>query len=349
MTKQPPVVYFLHGEDEYASAQFVANLEARLGDPGMVATNVSRFDGRTYNQNDLIAAVSAMPFLAKRRIVVLTHPLARLRKQEDRQRFIKMLEGVPDSTALVLIEYRMLTKEWERRKGKVHWLEKWAQERGDSAYIKSCKLKKGSDLAHWIILEAQKTGGKFSPQAAGLLASLVGENPRQAKQEIEKLLDYVDYQRPVEAEDVEKLTADTGQADIFDMVDALGNKNGQVALQLLQRLLDERDTISIFGMVVRQFRLLIQVREIMDQGGMMGEIAGGIKVPYFVAEKLVQQARGFDLRALEEVYHRLLDLDEGVKSGRYTYDLGLVTFVSEFTSAERVVFYSGRDFWYKQL
>ena len=53
MTKQPPVVYLLHGEDEYASAQFIANLVARLGDPGMVAANVIRFDGRTYNQNEM--------------------------------------------------------------------------------------------------------------------------------------------------------------------------------------------------------------------------------------------------------------------------------------------------------
>jgi DNA polymerase-3 subunit delta len=345
MTKQAPAVYLLHGEDEYASARFVANMEAKLGDPGLVAMNLSRFDGRTYNPDEFLSVVSAMPFLTKRRIVVLTHPLARLRSAEERKRFINMLEGIPDSTALVLIEYRILTKEWERKKGKIHWLEKWAQKNSDRVNLYPRPLKKGFKLVDWIILEAKKAGGQFSRQAAELLASLVGEDPRRANQEIQKLLDYVDYQRPVEHKDVEKLTADTGQADIFVMVDALGNKNGRIAMKLLQRLFEERDPISIFGMVVRQFRLLILVREIMDNGGMMGEIAGGIKVPYFVAEKLVRQARGFDLPALEEVYHRLLDLDEAVKSGRYTHDLALDIFVSEFTSEEQIVFDSGSEFW----
>jgi hypothetical protein len=37
MGVNPPVVYLLHGDDEIAIAQFVANLKARLGDPASAA------------------------------------------------------------------------------------------------------------------------------------------------------------------------------------------------------------------------------------------------------------------------------------------------------------------------
>ena len=77
MAETPPVVYFLHGEDEYAIAQTLADLEKRLGDPATADMNTTRLDGATYNLDQLLSVASAMPFLAKRRLVILTNPLAR--------------------------------------------------------------------------------------------------------------------------------------------------------------------------------------------------------------------------------------------------------------------------------
>ena len=99
MGETAPVVYLLHGEDEFAIAQFVSEMEARLGDPATAAMNITRLDGRSYNPDELLTVASAMPFLAARRLVVLTNPLARLNSPSARQKFIKKLEAIPPSTA----------------------------------------------------------------------------------------------------------------------------------------------------------------------------------------------------------------------------------------------------------
>ena len=44
-----------------------------------------------------------------------------------------------------------------------------------------------------------------------------------------KLLAYVNYQRAVEIDDVQNLTTDSSQGDIFAMVDALSAKDGRKA------------------------------------------------------------------------------------------------------------------------
>ncbi len=166
-----------------------------------------------------------------------------------------------------------------------------------------------------------------------MLATLVDSDPRLAYQETQKLLAYVNYSRTVEADDVQMLTADVGQGDVFVLVEALGNRDGRKALGMLQRLLEYQDYFSIFGMVVRQFRQLILTRDILDSGGGKDEIVRGLKLfpnPW-LAERLIIQARRFTAHDLVRIYHRLLEVDEAVKTSQMTGDLALVTLVASLT------------------
>jgi DNA polymerase-3 subunit delta len=133
----------------------------------------------------------------------------------------------------------------------------------------------------------------------------------------------------VEVDDVQHLTAQALEGDIFGLVDALGSRNGKVASTMLHRLLEEEDPLRIFGMIVRQFRLILLAREILDYGGLEDEVAGRLKIHPYVAKKVTAQARGFSRIALEEVYHHLLEVDEAIKTGRVDADLGLDVFIAQ--------------------
>jgi DNA polymerase-3 subunit delta len=277
--------------------------------------------------------------------VILSHPLARLESKEkkarffnkqkltkDREKIIENFEKVPLTTALVLVEHKLLTSDWEREKGNLHWLERWAGSNRERVYVKAFPL---GDMGGWIQNRAAQEGGQFTHEAAGRLAELVGDNTRLADQETRKLLDYADYKRPVGVEDVDLLTPDSSQADIFAMVDALGMRDGQKASENLQRLLEQQEHGYIFAMVIRQFRLLLLVREILDGGGGGDELAAKLRflrVKKWMSRKLIPQAKRFSLPVLEEIYHRLLNLDEDVKSSLIPVDLALQIFVSELTN-----------------
>ena len=332
MAENKPVVYIFHGDDAFAIGQALASISAQMGDPSTAEMNTTRLEGRSLNLDELVRATRSMPFLAERRLVVLDDPLGSLKSAKDREKFQDLLSGVPPTTALVIQISSPLVDARGRRSGKTHWLEKWAQGQDGKVFLREFLLPKGPQMANWIRQQAKESGGEFSPPAATLLGSLVGDDPRLAVQEIEKLLAYINYQRPVEPDDVEYLVAYAGETSVFDMVDALGARNGREALRLLHHLLEQDDPLRLFGMVVRQFRLLLLTRELLDTGYREQEIASALKSPGFVVRKLMGQVRTFTLPQLEAIYHKLLEIDEAIKTGQTDGDIALDTLVAALTA-----------------
>jgi len=327
-TTQKPVVYIIHGDDPLAIRRNVDELCGELGEPSMADLNITRLDGKQSSDDDLRSAANSMPFLTDRRLVILTNPFSRLNNDAARKRFIALLEGLPPSTGLVLVvEDTFERRDWKSMPG-AHFVRRWANAAGERAQIRLCQLPAMREMSEWVRKEARAMGGQFSPQAAAALVALVGNDTQMASLEINKLLLYVDFKRAVEAEDVNEMTAQTGQADVFAMVDALASGNSRQAIGLLHRLLEAQEPLSLFGMIVRQFRLLLQARELLDEGQGM-HVAGELHLPSFVADKLTTQARRFTMAQLEEIYHRLLLLDEAMKTGQSPSDLALDTFVAE--------------------
>jgi DNA polymerase III subunit delta len=327
-SSEKPVVYIFHGDDTYGIRRHVDAMIHQMGDPSIADLNITRLDGRQANDDELRSSANSMPFLADRRLVILTSPFSRLNSDAARKRFQALLDGLPSSTALVLIvEDYIDRRDWKSMHGN-HWMHRWAKAAGKRAYYQLCQLPPLNRMPEWIREEARRQGGQFNPDAAAALAAHIGNDTRTANLEINKLLIYVDFKRPIEVEDVEELTAQGGQADVFDMVDALAAGNARQALGLLQRLLETQEPLSLFGMIVRQFRLLIQARELIDNG-QASLLAGELRLPGFVVDRLASQARRFSMPQLEDLYHRLLSMDEAMKTSQMPSNLVLEMFIAE--------------------
>lgn len=325
-------ILLLHGEDEFAMARFVIQFEAGLGDPAMLEMNTARLDGASASLEQVFSVAGALPFLAARRLVILTHPLARAKEKTGQKKLTDLLEKIPPTTALLLIHSELLAA----GRGKPHWLLEWAEAHPDRIQVRAFPLPKGPELGKRIQILAKEQGGQISGEAADLLAALVDGDLRLAAQEIPKLLAYVNYKRPIEADDVQSLTADVGEGDIFALVDALSAKDNRRSLELLERLLEYQEYYGIFGMVVRQFRLLILAREALERNNTLPEAMSALQTgSKFVAEKMLGQARHFSLPELELAYRRLLAMDEAVKTSQTPDRLALETFVAGFTARSR--------------
>jgi len=332
MTDDKPVIYILHGDDPVEVARFVEAMVAKVAESGMADLNLSRMDARNVSEADLRTAVFSLPFLSERRLVILEEAQARLTKAGEEQ-FKALLDRAPESTALVLIvrdEYVSggSRRGWQNLPAK-HWIWQWIDGADGRVFYRACQQPAQDAMSGWIRQKAESLGGRFTPGAAMALADHVGNDTQSALQEINKLLTYVDLARPVELEDVELLTAPGGQVNIFEMVDGLADGNTNRAMRLLVGLLDETDPFSLFGMIVRQFRLLIQAREALDQGDSVERVARELHIPDFVARKLANQAGHFSMERLRAIYHRLLELDEGTKTGQWPAELALEMLVAE--------------------
>jgi len=320
-----PNLYFLFGNDEFAITRKLKEFEADFPDPTSADMNTARLDARSMDENDLNNAANAMPFLAKRRLVLLQNPSSKYNNPNARKKFLAFLEKTPETARLVMYE------SVEPKDAEKHWLVKWAVKNSKAIQTKAFMLPRLKDMTGWIINETKNQGGKIEPRAAELLKDMVGVDTRQAGMEIAKVLAYANWARTVTAQDVEAVCIVTSEQSVFDFVDALANGNGKLAQHLLHRLLETEDEFSLWGMVIRQFRLLIQAREILDARGNQNDVARALGVHPFVAEKATQQAARFSIDSLEYIYRRLLAIDEGVKTSQITLDLALDTLVVELT------------------
>ena len=219
----------------------------------------------------------------------------------------------------------------EPKEADKHWLVKWSEKNSKLIQTKAFMLPRLKEMTGWIINETKNQGGKIEPRAAEMLKDMVGVDTRQAGMEIAKLLAYVNWARTVNVADVEAVCIVTSQQSVFDFVDALSNGNGKSAQHLLHRLLETEEPPAVWGMVVRQFSLLIQAREILDGRGNKDDVARALGVHPFVAEKTTGQASRFSMESLESIYRKLLRIDEGVKTGQSRLEWAVDILVVELT------------------
>jgi len=325
VAKIMPNVYFLYGNDEFAISRRLKEFEGDFTDSTSADMNIARLDARTMTENDLNTAVNAMPFLAPKRLLLLANPSGKYTNPNQRKKFKDFIEKVPETARLVIyegIEPRDLNK---------HWLVKWGGQNSKLVKTQAFMLPRPWEMTGWIVNETKSQEGEIDPVAAARLAEMVGVNTRQAGQEIAKLLAYVNWERQVQVKDVEAVSIVTAQESVFDFVDALSTGNVKSAQRLLHRLLENEDAFSLWGMVIRQFRLLLLAREVLDSRGDKDEVARALGVHPFVAEKTTGQAQAFTLPVLERIYHKMLEIDEGVKTGQFSLELALDTLVVELT------------------
>lgn len=327
MTEQKkPVIYLFFGDDEFAISEAVRNLKARLGEPSTAGLNISILEGSSLSIEEFETASKSIPFLADRRLIILNNPLVFMQNGSNRKKLFSLLDAVPEHNAVVLVENTPLLSDRQKKRGEKHWLIEWGRSQGERVFLKEFIYPRGNQMSLWINERVLNAGGEFEPTAAFQLASMVGEDTRLADQEITKLLTYVNFERPVTAKDVGLLTTALQEGDIFELVDALGTQDRSAAVKVFHRLLAEREPLGIFSMIVRQFRLLILAREILDHHGDEAEIARQLSPkPFnlhpFVTRKIAHQARQFSMDQLEAIYRLLLDIDIDTKSGQM--DVGL--------------------------
>ena len=310
----PPSIYLFYGDNLLAISETLADLEAKLGPSSEF--NVQRFSGKALDLEQLRAACGALPFLSSRRLIVLED--AESIPKGRKEAFLQLMDDLPDTAALVLIEQVRVDRERDYQKGS--FLYAWTQEHPDIAYVRAFMKPRGSAFIQWLV---ERSEGRFEQDAAQLLAHSVEEDPLLAEQELNKLLNYVNDERLIRIEDIERLTPSHGHLDIFSVVDKLGDTQG--TLPRLQRLLEDQDPAYVFLMLVRQFRLMILARRAIEIGE---DPIKSMKVPPFVVKKVSAQSQQFTSAELKGIYQRLLNLDVSVKRGEADMSLDLLPLIA---------------------
>ncbi len=192
-------------------------------------------------------------------------------------------------------------------------------------------------LPGWVAAEMEAQGRVMQRDAAAMLCQNVGNDLDRLMREIEKLAVYVGERHEVTIDDVQAVSVRMTEADIFELMDAIGRKDARAALTMLDGVLPEGsergEFIPFVGMIARQLRLIWQARflrqckvplngiqdlpeeiaEKLPQRHNFVDATSGRKG--WLAEKFTKQAAMFSDGQLARAIDRLCRADQALKGG----------------------------------
>lgn len=321
------MLYILFGPDDFSLREELERIKDGLGDRESLSSNITIFEGKQASLSQLIDACSALPFMGSYRLVIVEGLLTRFEgnraglKKGSANEWSELknkLGDMPPSTVLILVD-GPIKKDNALLKSLI-----------PSATVREFPSLRGAALEGWIRKRVKEGKGSISPVAIRMLATLVGENLWVLASEIEKLLLYTGGRR-IEEEDVNEVVGYSRDASVFAMVDALIEAQPARALLLLHQLLQEGDTAPyLLVMITRHLRLLVQAKDLRQQGLSAAEIKARLELTSdYVLKKALEQGQRYSMGRLEQIYCKLLDTDLSIKRGLSRGELALDILISE--------------------
>ena len=313
------MLYILYGEDGFSLKEQLSELKE--------GADVQMLAAEKLSLGELLRIGGTLPFLAPRRLVIIEGLLSRFESRgqslesSEWSNLAQRVAQLPPTTMLVLVD------------GKLSPANPLLKKLSPKAKVREFNLLRGAELQRWIHERVTRLGNQISPRAARLLAELVGGNLWILSQELEKLC-LAAQGRQIEEKDVLELVSYAREANIFSLADAIVGRQLRRASHLLQEFLNQGTAPAyLLYMITRQFRLVIQARELASRGLSAREISQELGLTSdFLLEKALEQATSYSGERLEEVYRRLLEADVLTKTGRLSGELALELLVAEICS-----------------
>jgi DNA polymerase-3 subunit delta len=303
------MIILLHGPDTYRARQrlhfYREGFKKKYDVAGL---NVVNLDGEKLNMEEFRKNVGQAGFLAKKRFIAIENLISLNKHKKIQEEIIEYLDK-EWSGDNVIIFFEEEKPDKKKKKAVAPLQKRLVKEKSEEF-----KLLSGEKLNQWILGEVKNRGGKINSAAVLELASLVGSDLWNMDSEIEKLVNYKNW-KEISSDDVKMLVKAKFDENIFHLTDALAAKNIKLSFKLLyDQLASGAHELYVLTMLIRQFRILLQTREIIDQEPNYYTVASRLQIHPFVAQKAIRDARKFSLTELKNIYRQLLEIDIKIKS-----------------------------------
>lgn len=327
------MLHVLVGEDDFSIRQAVEEIKKSVGDPTALMTNTTVLNGRQVTTEQLKNACETVPFLSEKRMVIIEGLLERFetggrtgRKKsarrdnqpQEHETIAESIKSLPEFTELIVIG------------GNIKAANPLLRSLSTMTQIKMFPLLKSQQLIQWIERRVKEMGGSISSQAVSLLVRFVGNDLWIMANEVDKLILYAGERR-IEEGDVRSIVSYTQESNVFAMVDALLELRTSTAQTLLQQLFRQgMAPAQLLVMISRQVRILFQVKDMRVRKKSRNEIQNALGLTSdFLFRKAWEQSDKYSLLRLRELYHRLLDTDISIKTGKLEGELALTILIAE--------------------
>lgn len=309
-------IYLLYGEEAYLKKQYKEKLRNAMVSPED-NMNYAYYEGKGINVNEIIDLAETLPFFAERRLIILEDTGLFKSAAAELADYIK---DMPDTTSMIFIE-----SEVDKR----NKLYKAVQSKGR---VVELGRQDESTLLRWVAGNVKRENKQISENTVRHFLAKVGTDMENIQKELEKLFCYTMDKESITSEDVDTICTTQITNQIFDMVNAVADKNQKKALEYYYDLLALKEPpMRILFLLARQFKLLLEVKTMDKQGYARKEIAEKTGINPFVVGKYQAQAKAFSSSELRKIMEDAVETEESVKTGVLSDILGVELFIMRYS------------------
>lgn len=260
--------------------------------------NFAKFDDENFSMKGVLDSCEVMPMGDEKRVVFIKN--VQKISENDKKMLLQYLNSPCETTILVIFDI----------------YEKFTFAKEFTEFV-DCKRFDTLTAVSVVANEFLKRNKKISDEGARTLLEYCNGYLTRVMSEIDKLV-YYDISEPlVTKKMVDELVVKDNEVVIFELTEALGQKNGDKALKTLELLKKEP---GILGLITNHFRRLffISTSGLDDK-----ELSTLLGVKEWAITKQRSQIKNFSKMQLKKIYSLLEEVDFGIKSGAYLQETAL--------------------------
>lgn len=189
------------------------------------------------------------------------------------------------------------------------------------------------ELLRWVEKGVRERGCVMAPGTAEVLITNAGTDLQGLSAEMDKLCLYAGQGGTVDKVAVESLVHRGTEQNVFTLVEDIANLRLDKAIDTLHELLKQREEpIKIAALIARQFRIILQVKDLSAHSYSQGQIASQIGLHPYAVKLAGEQAHKFSSERLRQILSALADLDYKMKTGAIDKVLGLELFMLQLSA-----------------
>ena len=303
--KSPARFYVLYGEEDYLRRYYAEQLKKQLLDELTEDFNFHRLTTENFSLQTLSDSLEALPMMAERSMVLVEEVDLFELPESDRERLTAMLADVPEYCCLVLTYADF--KPDKRKKKLWDAIEK-------NAVLAEFRYQCESDLRAWIARHFRALGKQIAPELCTYLLQQCGLSMTRLDGEIQKICAFSGAETVVRA-DIDAVVEPTLDAVVFQLTDALAQRDFGAALERLQVLLKmQTEVIPIVAAVGAQMRRLNAEKILHTEGKGVQELASLCGIAPYAAGKTMTLSRRFSERFCRQAMLLCCQTDYQIKT-----------------------------------
>ena len=301
-------VYFFSGDDEFSKEEAVQQLINTAIEPGAEAFSLDLLNGETADAMTILTLAATVPMLSERRVVVV-RSFQRL-SLGDREAVVDYAEHPAPTTCLVLITPRVDQK-----------TKLYARLSKAATAVIFYPMDPERDLSRiltWLQRRAGLSQKRIDPGACQGLIDVVGADLSELAGELDKLAVYVGSRQTIDVADVEAVIGPSRTGTVFDLAQAIGEKDLALAHRTLSRALGAGEAPqALVAILVRHLTILWKIRLLKQEKKSDDETQKALKLGWGFNrhfKKYATQAKLLSRKDLQTGFEALLQADLALKT-----------------------------------